>query len=275
MSDAPIAVADGRTDDRPARPRLLVLRVVEYQSRLLRRFWRSSVFAYVLNPIMFLGAMGLGLGGLVDQHSGAVSGVSYLVFVAPGLLAAGAMQAAAADSLWPVMYGTKWGRTYHGMVSTPIRPVDVYAGLVTWTAIRAALGASVFLVVATVFGAVPSPWAVLAVPATALTAAAFAALLAAFSATQESDSAFPVIMRIGILPLFLLSGTFFPVDQLPGWLRPVRFLSPLWHGVELDRGATTASISAGSVAVHVAALAACVIAGWLWGRRSFTRRLAS
>ncbi len=270
-----MAVTTGPTSDRSTRPRVLVLRVVEYQSRLLRRFWKSSVFAYILNPIMFLGAMGFGLGDLVDQHAGTVSGVSYLVFVAPGLLAAGAMQAAAADSLWPVMYGTKWGRTYHGMVSTPIRPADVYAGVVAWTATRAALGASVFLVVAALFGAVPSAWGVLAVPATALCAAAFAALLAAFSATQESDAAFPVIMRIGILPLFLLSGTFFPVSQLPGWLQPVRFLSPLWHGVELDRGATTGSISAASVVVHVAALAAFVLAGWLWGRRSFSRRLAS
>ena len=123
-----MAVTSGPTSDRSARPRLLVLRVIEYQSRLLRRFWRTSVFAYILNPIMYLGAMGFGLGGLVDQHAGTVSGVSYLVFVAPGLLAAGAMQAAAAESMWPVMYGTKWGRTYHGMVSTPIRPADVYGG---------------------------------------------------------------------------------------------------------------------------------------------------
>lgn len=270
-----MAVTSSPTSDRSARPRLLTLRVVEYQSRLLRRFRRTSVFAYILNPIMYLGAMGFGLGGLVDKHAGTVSGVSYLVFVAPGLLAAGAMQAAAAESMWPVMYGTKWGRTYHGMVSTPIRPADVYAGVVVWTATRAALGASVFVAVAALLGAVPSPWAVLAIPATALCASAFCALLAAFSATQESDSAFPVIMRVGILPLFLLSGTFFPVSQLPGWLRPVRFLSPLWHGVELDRGATTGSISAASVIVHVAALATCVIVGGLWGRRSFTRKLAS
>ncbi len=261
--------------DRTGRPRLLTLRVVEYQSRLLRRFWRTSLFTYVLSPIMYLGAMGFGLGGLVDKHSGTVDGVSYLVFVAPGLLAAGAMQAAAAESLWPVMYGTKWGRTYHALVATPIRPADVYSGVVAWTATRATLGASVFLVVAAVLGAVPSPWAVLAVPATALCASAFAALLAAFSATQESDTAFPVIMRVGILPLFLLSGTFFPVSQLPGWLRPVRFLSPLWHGVELDRGATTGSISAAAVLAHGAALAACVVVGGWWGHRSFTRKLAS
>jgi lipooligosaccharide transport system permease protein len=251
----------------------LTVRVVEHQAAIFRRFWRSSVTFYVLNPVLFLAAMGLGLGGLIEERTGNVDGVPYLTFVAAGLMAAGAMLGAAAESLWPIMAGTKWVRTFHAMVATPVRPVDVYSGIVAWTAARAAVGAAIFLAVAAVLGAVPSPWGIAAVPAASLCAAAFAAPITAFSATQETDARFPLIMRIGVMPLFLFSGTFFPVSQLPGALRPLSVISPLWHGVELCRGATTGSIGLWPAVGHVAVLAACVAAGWLWGARAFTRKL--
>jgi len=252
----------------------LPVRVVEHQAAIFRRFWRGSATFYVLNPVMFLAAIGFGLGGLIDESSGHVGGVPYDAFVAPGLMAAGAMLGAGAESLWPVMAGTKWVRTFHAMVATPVRPADVYGGVVAWTAARAFIGASIFLVVAALLGAVLSPWGVLAVPAAALCATAFAAPLTAFSATQETDARFPLIMRIGILPLFLFSGTFFPISQLPDVLQPLCLLSPLWHGVELCRGATTGSIDFWPAVGHVAVLAACVLAGWRWGTRSFTRKLS-
>lgn len=251
----------------------LTVRVVEHQAAVFRRFWRGSATFYVLNPVLFLAAMGVGLGGLVEERTGDVGGVPYLTFVAAGLMAASAMLGAAAESLWPVMAGTKWVRTFHAMVATPLRPGDVYAGIVAWTTARAAMGATVFLAVAALLGAVPSPWGVAAVPAAALCAAAFAALLTAFSATQETDARFPVVLRIGVMPLFLFSGTFFPVSQLPDALRPLAVLSPLWHGVELCRGATTGSIGLGPTVAHVAVLGACVVVGWLWGVRAFTRKL--
>jgi lipooligosaccharide transport system permease protein len=252
----------------------LPARVVEHQVAVFRRFWRGSVMFYVLNPVLFLAAMGVGLGGLVEERTGNVDGVPYLTFVAAGLLAASAMLGATAESLWPIMAGTKWVRTFHAMVATPLRPVDVYTGIVAWTAARGAVGASIFLAVAAVLGAVPSPWGIAAVPAAALSAAAFAAPLTAFSASQETDARFPLIMRIGVMPLFLFSGTFFPISQLPDSIRPLSVLSPLWHGVELCRGATTGSIDALPAVGHVVVLAACVGAGWLWGRRTFTRKLA-
>jgi lipooligosaccharide transport system permease protein len=252
----------------------LTARVVEHQAAIFRRFWRSSVTFYVLNPVLFLAAMGVGLGGLIDERTGDVDGVPYLTFVAAGLMAAGAMLGAAAESLWPVMAGTKWVRTFHAMVATPVRPADVYSGIVAWTIIRAGVGATIFLAVAAVLGAVASPWGIAAVPAAALCAAAFAAPITAFSASQETDARFPLIMRIGVLPLFLFSGTFFPVSQLPAALRPLSVISPLWHGVELCRGATTGSINPWAAVLHVAVLAACVMAGWMWGTRTFTRKLA-
>ena len=252
----------------------LTVRVVEHQAQIFRRFWRGSATFYVLNPLLFLAAIGFGLGGLVQESTGNVGGVPYDAFVAPGLLAASAMLGATAESMWPVMAGTKWVRTFHAMVATPVGADDVYGGFVVWTSVRVSISASAFLIVAALLGGVPSLWGVLAVPAAVLCAAAFAAPLAAYAATQDSDVTFPLILRLGIVPLFLFSGTFFPVSELPAGLRAASFLSPLWHGVELCRAATTGSAEWGAVVVHVAVLTGCVAAGWLWGTRTFTRKLA-
>jgi lipooligosaccharide transport system permease protein len=129
--------------------------------------------------------------------------------------------------------------------------------------------------VAALLGAVPSPWGVLAVPAAALGGLAFAAPLTAYSAGQDSDMSFPIIMRVAVVPMFLFSGTFFPVDQLPGWLAPFARVSPLWHAVELCRGATTGSLSFGAAVGHTAFLSAVVALGCWWGVRTFRARLAA
>jgi lipooligosaccharide transport system permease protein len=252
-----------------------LVRVVEREFQVYRRLWRGLVFSMFLNPVLFLAAMGVGLGDLIDESTGDVAGVSYLEFVAAGVMVASAVQLVAGESLWPVMAGSKWLRFYHGIVSTPITPGDVFGGFVLWQAIRTMLSATVFLIVATLLGAIPSAWGILAIPATALTAAAFCAPIGAFSVTQESDFSFPVIMRLGILPLFLFSGTFFPISELPNWLEPIAKLSPLWHGVELARRSTTGNVAFWPMLVHVAYLTLFVVAGWLAGTRTFTRRLAS
>jgi lipooligosaccharide transport system permease protein len=252
-----------------------LLRVVEREARVYRRLWRGNVFSSLLTPVLFLAAMGVGLGDLVDQRSGGAGGVSYLDFVAPGLLAASAAMVAAGESMWPVLGGLKWMRTSHGMVSTPIEPRDVHAGLVVWATARTAITAVAFVAVATLFGAVPSFWGVLAVPAAALGAAAFAAPISAFSATQDTDAAFPMIFRLGVIPLFLFSGTFFPVDRLPGWAQPLVVCSPLYHCVELCRSATTGRGNLPAIVTHVVVLIAFAALGLALGRRSFTHRLAS
>jgi lipooligosaccharide transport system permease protein len=252
-----------------------VLRVVEREARIFRRLWRGSVFSSVLTPVLFLAAMGVGLGDLVDERSGGAGGVSYVEFVAPGLLAASAAMVAAGEAMWPVMGGLKWMRTSHGMAATPIGPADVYGGLVVWAALRTMLAAGAFVAVAALFGAIGSWWGVLAVPAAALCGMAFAAPIAAFSATQETDLAFSLIMRLGIIPLFLFSGTFFPVSDLPGWAEPLAYLSPLWHGVELCRAATTGTGEPEALLGHALVLVAIVAVGWFAGTRTFTRRLAA
>jgi len=251
-----------------------MIRVVEREARVFQKLWRGTVFSSFVTPVMFLAAIGLGVGGVVTDPTRRLGGTSYLVFVTPGLLAASAMQNAAGNSLWPVMAGTKWVRTFHAMVSTPVAAPDVYGGFVVWNAIRSSFGIAAFLVVGALLGGVPSPWGVLAIPAAVLCATGFAAPLTAYAATRGSDQAFPVIIRFGIIPLFLFSGTFFPVRQLPPGLRRLAPLSPLWHGVELCRAATTGHVRAGSAAGHVLVLLAVVAAGAWWGTRTFSRRLA-
>src|SRR5215813_6574327 len=102
-----------------------------------RRTWRGSIYSSVLNPVLYLGAMGLGLGTLVDQHgTGSLGRVSYLAFLAPGLLAAGAMQTAMGESTYPVYGSVKWLKTYQAAIASPLRPSDLFYGHLLWTMFR-------------------------------------------------------------------------------------------------------------------------------------------
>jgi lipooligosaccharide transport system permease protein len=252
-----------------------LIRAVEREALVFRKLWRGDVFTSFVGPLLFLSAMGLGLGRYVDDGTGAaqLDGLDYLVFVTPGLLIASVMQSAAADSLWPVMGGLKWFGSFHAMVSTPLAPGDVFGGKVIWTGVRAGISAVAFMIVAVAIGGIESWWAVLAIPVAVLTALAFAAPLAAYAGACESDQSFSIIMRLGIVPLFLFSGTFFPVSQLPDAVQPLAWLSPLWHGVEPARSFTTGAIDWPITAVHLAILIAIAAAGWRWGVARFTRRL--
>jgi lipooligosaccharide transport system permease protein len=252
-----------------------VLRVVEREVRVFSRLWRGFVFSLFLNPVLYLAAMGLGLGGLVDKHSGNVEGLTYLQFVTPGLLVAVAAQLAAGESMWPIVGGVKWIGNFHATVATAITPAEVLYGCVLWIAIRAMIGSVAFLLVAAVLGGIPSAWGILAIPVAGLCAAAFSAPLCAYSVMKDSDLSFPLILRIGVLPLFLFSGTFYPISQLPAALQPIAQLSPLYHAVALARAATTDTFDAGPDLVHLAVLVAFVLAGLAWGRRRFAQRLAA
>lgn len=219
---------------RPATP--MWLRSMEYWSYQYKKTWRSSITTSFLYPILYLAAMGVGLGTLVDRHSHQVDGVSYLSFVAPGLLAATAMQIGANEAMYPVMGAIKWMKTYFAMLATPLAVADVLRGHLSWIAVRLFTVSTIYLAVVAAFGVVKSPLAVLAIPAAIATGLAFAAPMAAYAATQDKDVGFTTIYRFVLIPLFLFSGTFFPVSQLPGWLRPVAYALPLYHGVYLCRG---------------------------------------
>jgi lipooligosaccharide transport system permease protein len=236
------------------------------------RSGKSTLLVSALNPLFVIGAMGLGLGSLVQDES-ALGGIDYLTFLAPGMMAAFAMQSAVGSSLWPVLGGIKWEGTYVAQIATPLRPVDVLHGQLGYTGAELGTNVVFTFVAMLVFGAIESPWGVLAVPAAVLTGLVYAAAVTGFSATQETDSAFPLIMRFGVIPSYLFSGTFFPVDQLPAALESVAKLTPLWHGVDLCRDLTLGDAGLRESVVHVAYLALVLALALRYARRTFTRRL--
>jgi lipooligosaccharide transport system permease protein len=239
-----------------------------------RRTWRGTVLSTMLSPVLFLGAMGVGLGSLVDSsHSGGVQGTSYLMFLAPGLMAASAMQTGVGESTYPVMGAIRWVRTYHAMLATPLSYQDVLIGHLLWIAVRVTSGSAAYLVVMTLFGASESALVLLALPAAALTGMAFSTPVVAFAAVNNNDAGFAMLFRFVVTPLFLFSGTFFPVSQLPAGLEQFAYLTPLWHGVDLCRSLSLGTARFGLTVLHVAYLAAWVVVGAVLASRAFRRRL--
>ena len=239
-----------------------------------RRTWRGSIYTSFLSPVLYLGAMGIGLGKLVDAHGTArLGGVSYLAFLAPGLLAAAAMQSGIEESTYPVLGSVKWRRTYYAAAASPLRPADIFHGHLLFTTMRLAMNSLIFLVVMAAFGAVTSPWALAAVPVAVLTGVAFAAPIEAWAITVTKDTSFALVFRFGMIPLFLFSGTFFPVTQLPAWIRPLAYATPLWHGVALCRSLSLGTATLGGALVHVGYLAALAAVSIAVGNRTYRRRL--
>lgn len=251
-------------------------RVIEHRALQYRRTFRASLFSSFGIPALFLTAMGLGLGGYVDQNPDpTLAGLTYLQFLAPGLLAATVMQTGSFESAFPILGGLQWNNTFHAMFATPLRARDIVLGNIAWIALRLAMVATVFSLVIVLFGASRSPLLVLAIPAAVLTGLAFATPIMAFTATQRTPDRFAAIFRFGITPLFLFSGTFYPIESLPELLRPIAWLSPLWHGVDLCRSLMLDTIGRDPALalIHAAVLAAIAVLGAAAGFRTFERRL--
>jgi len=185
----------------------LPLRVFEYWLLQYRRVWRGTAITSVVNPVFYLGALGVGLGTLVNKSAGASLGVSYIDFVAPGMLAATAMTIASGEASWPVMGSIKWTRQYYAMLATPIGTRDIVLGHQLWMTARVASTSVVYLAVIAAFGGVNSPLGILALPAAVLLGAAFTTPFAAYAATRENEAAFVPVNRFVVVPMFLFSGT--------------------------------------------------------------------
>src|SRR5918992_4862611 len=240
---------------------VLAARPLEFFFAQYRRIWRGTVISSVVNPIVFLLAFGWGLGQIANDALALPAGVSYLEFVAPGLLAATAMQMASFEASWPVLSAIKWSRQYHAMLATPLRVVDVVLGHQGFIAMRMLSTATIYLLAITAFGAVESPLAILAIPVAVLVGLAFAAPIAAWGAYTETDASFVAIFRFLIVPMFLFSGTFFPVSELPTVLQGIAYVTPLWHGVDLCRQLTLGEVAGSSALAHVGALMAWIAIG--------------
>jgi lipooligosaccharide transport system permease protein len=205
--------------------------------------------------------------------SPAIGGVTYLQFIGPGLLAATAMQIGAGESTYPVMSSFKWVRVYHAMAATPLMPLDILVGHLLWIATRIAMATGAYLAVVAAFGGIKSPLGLLAFPVCIVIGLAFVGPIVAYSATRETDNGFAALMRFGIVPMFLFSGTFFPISQLPELLRWVAYATPLWHGVELARSLTLGHVEVFAALGHLAYLAVWASVGIAIAARIFRRKL--
>jgi lipooligosaccharide transport system permease protein len=248
------------------------LRVVEASLARYRRSWRGSIATSAISPILYLAALGVGLGTYVNRAGNPPGGGDYLDFVAPALLAATAMQIASIESSYPIWAGIKWWGTYPSMLATPLRIRDIVFGHQLFVALRLLLSGTIYLIVIAAFGAIHSPYAILALPSAVLVGLAFSAPIAAFAANVEQDSAFAALFRFVIVPMFLFSATFYPLSRLPEPLVWIGHLIPLWHGIELCRDLTTGNVNPDDI-VHVLYLSAFLVAGLVAALYTHRRRL--
>lgn len=251
------------------------LRVVEVEARAYRRTWRGSVFSSLLAPLLYLLAMGVGLGTLVDRgpQTDALAGLDYVAFLAPALLTASSMQTAASEATWPVMAGIKWRGTYAAALSTPVRVGELVAGLAMWNTVRVLMTAMAFGIVGVLLGAIDAGRLPALVGVALLVGAATSAPLLAYTASVKDAPGLSHLYRYGIVPAFLFSGTFFPVDQLPDWASVVAAVVPLWHGVELARYAALGLPPAWHPVAHGGVLLGWAAAGAALATGRFRRRM--
>ena len=254
------------------------LRYAESEVIAYRRTWRGTVITSFVNPVFFLAAMGAGLGTLVDDGTGAGLSIPFLTFVASGLMAANAMQNGAGDGSFPVMAGIIWRKNFHGTITTPLGPTDIIWGRLIWGVGRLIFTLLVFAVIAVLFGALDIGPALLAIPPAVLTGVAFTTAITAWTLTQEDGRSLSTLFRFAIVPLFLFSGTFFPISQLPDWLEPVAYFTPLFHGVELVRkvalpGADASIVTSLPLWVHAGYLLTMAIVGLVLSIRLLDGRI--
>ncbi len=252
----------------------LSLRVVESEARVYRRVWRGSIFSSFLSPILYLLAMGVGLGSLVDANlPGGVEGMSYLNYLAPGLLAATAMQSGAGEGAWKVRAGIKWAKTYHAKLATPIGIGSLVGGHMLWVGLRVLMVSVAFAIVAVLFRVAPL-WESLAATIPALLVGlSMGGLTTAYTVRTDADIALPMYFRFVVIPMFLFSGAFFPVTQLPGFIQPLAYITPLFHGVELCRAVMLGITPAVDPWISVAYLVALSVGGALLAVRPFRVQL--
>jgi lipooligosaccharide transport system permease protein len=252
---------------------VVALRPFEFFLAQYRRVWRGTIVTSIANPVFFLLALGVGLGVFVDRSTDLPGDVSYLAFVAPGLLAGAAMQIATFESSWPTLAAIKWSRQYHAMLASPLRVGDILAGHQGFIAMRLVMTTTIYLLVITAFGAVESPLAILTVPVGVLVGLAFSAPMAAWAAHTDTDTSFVTIFRFVILPMFLFSGIFFPVSQLPRAFELVAHATPLWNGVALCRQLSLGDVAHWSAAYHLGFLLVWTTAGFVLAYLSYRKRL--
>ncbi|WP_310964613.1 ABC transporter permease [Nocardioides terrisoli] len=256
------------TDVPPAQPRSgpRVVNLFDYWATVYRRTWRGTVISSFITPLLYALAMGVLLGKFVTAGPTSLDGASsYLAFVAPGMVCAQTMTTVFGEVTWPVMDMVKWHRVYFSMVATPLEVSDIVLGQLGFVLFRVATVSVVFLLVLAPFGVYASVGGVIgAFLVQLLLGMGFAAPIFAFTSSLRSEDGLTLLFRIGMIPLFLFSGAFFPISNLGPALEWLARVTPLWQGVDLTRMLTVGGFDAGAAAYHVAYLLVFAVGGgWL------------
>ena len=259
----------------PTSPWAGALRMTDYWATVYRRTWKGSVINSFVTPLLYILAMGVLLGGFIKGDPDKLDGATtYLAFVAPGMLAAQAMSVVFGEVTYPVMSMIKWQRTFYGMIASPLEIADVVLAHLGFVLFRVGTVCAVFTLVMAPFGVFESWWGVLlSFPVQLLIGLAFAAPIYAITAAMKSESGFSLIFRLGMIPLFLFSGAFFPISNLGAVMEWIARLTPLWHGVDLTRMLVLGQVDWPMAALHVAYLVVLTVVGYLLAIRALERRL--
>jgi lipooligosaccharide transport system permease protein len=247
--------------------------LVERSWLVNRRAW-LTVFSGFFESLFYLFAMGVGFGGLVGDVTGpGGQSMSYAAFVAPALLAASAMNGAVYDATFNIFFKFKYAKLYDAMLATPLGPFDIAIGEISWALIRGGIYATGFLTVSAVLGLIASPWAILAFPAALLVALGFAAIGMACTTFMRSWQDFDLVHLV-LLPLFLFSATFYPLEVYPAGLQVVVRISPLYNAVELMRG-LCAGVLKWSMLLNLGCFVLMAVVGLIIAGRRLGRLLLS
>ena len=251
--------------------------VAEHRLLLMRAYGSTILATSIGNPLVYLFALGVGLASLVQAPLGDGRGgeVSYLAFVAPALLASAAVTVASEEFTYPVLSGFKWNPVFSGARSTPLSSAQIADGVIIAVVLRMIVTCAIYFAVMLVFGAVPSPLGALGIVTATLTGLAVGVVIMAYTSTVTEDKGqMAIIQRFIITPLFLFSGTFFPLAQLPVYLQWIGWISPLWHGTELGRVLSYGAYEhVWLTTVHVVYLLAITVGGWRAAQIVMKRRL--
>ena len=242
--------------------------------------WKPSIVAESIgNPVLYLTAIGIGVGGLVSAGPGQqeLGGVTYLVFIAPALMAAAAMQGAMTEVMFPTLSGFLWDKVFTAMRATSLTGGQIADGVLLAAVVRVAATSVAYWLVLWAFGAVDASTAVTLIPIAVLAGASWGAVMLAITSRAKSDDALiSISMRLVIMPIFLFSGTFYPLSTLPWTIQWIGWLSPLWYATELGRWASYGMPLPGwQVALGLGLLVTVGVASHLIARHTFERRLTS
>jgi len=255
----------------------LAPRMVDYWAITYKRTYKASLISSFLTPLLYIVAMGVLLGGFIEGDPAKLEGATtYLAFVAPGMVAAQTMTTVFGHTTYMLMGMIKWNKIHDGMLATPLAVPDLIASHLGFVVFRVGLVSGVFMAVMAPFGVFESvTGTIVAFFAQLLLGLAFAACVYAFTAGLKDESAFSLLFRFGLIPMFLFSGAFFPISNLDPWLEHLAQATPLWHGVDLTRMLVLGRVDGSLATVHVVYLAVMTAIGWWWANRRLTRRLVT